>query len=337
NRGGRYYGPFASAGAVNGTLNSLQRVFLLRSCSDSVFAGRTRPCLLYQIKRCAAPCVGRIDRAGYDRLVADARAFLEGRSQDIQKKLAAQMQAASDALDFERAAALRDRLRALTQIQARQDINLTGLGDADVVAVSQKGGASCVQVFFIRNGLNWGNWASFPRHDRQEAPSAVLAAFLSQFYDNKPPPRHVLLSHDVGERALIAEALSLKAGHRVGLHVPKRGPKRHLVELAQRNAADALERRLAEGASQARLLAGVAGTFDLEAPPERIEVYDNSHISGANALGAMIVAGPDGFEKGAYRRFNIKSSELAPGDDYAMMREVMRRRFTRLIKVDGEN
>ncbi|GAB4151472.1 MAG: excinuclease ABC subunit UvrC [Sphingomonadales bacterium] len=334
---GRFYGPFASAGAVNGTLNTLQRVFLLRSCSDTVFEGRSRPCLLYQIKRCAAPCVDRIDKPAYDQLVADARDFLEGRSKDIQRKLAADMQAASDALEFERAAALRDRLRALAQIQARQDINLASLGDADIIAVAQQGGASCVQLFFIRNGLNWGSWASFPRHDKDAGEAAVLAAFISQFYDNKPPPKRLLLSHRLDEPALLAEALSLKAGNKVTIETPRRGDKRRLVALAERNALAALERRLAESSSQARLLSGVAALFDLDAPPSRIEVYDNSHIAGTNALGAMIVAGPEGFEKNAYRKFNIKSADLSPGDDYAMMREVLERRFAKLAKADTDD
>ena len=342
-RPGDYFGPFASAGAVNRTLAALERAFLLRSCSDGVFRSRSRPCLLHQIKRCSAPCVGRVSRADYDALVAQARRFLSGRSQEVQRDLARRMQEASDRLDFENAAIYRDRIRALAQIQARQDINVAGLEDADVIAAHQAGGQTCVQVFFFRGGRNYGNRAYFPRHDRAAEAAEVLAAFLGQFYDNKPPPPLVLVSHRPAEQALIAEALSVRAGRRVRVTAPQRGPKRKLVAHAAANAEAALGRRLAESASQRRLLEGVAEAFDLEAPPRRVEVFDNSHIQGTNAVGAMIVAGPDGFVKSAYRKFNIRGAtaggapgEATPGDDYAMMREVLGRRFARALKEDGE-
>ncbi len=305
-----YFGPFASAGAVNRTLIALQRAFLLRSCSDSIFASRTRPCLLYQIKRCSAPCVGRIDRAGYARLLDEARGFLAGRSQEVQAELAKRMQAASDALDFEAAALIRDRIRALTHVQGLQDINVQSIADADVIAAHQVGGQTCVQVFFFRGGQNWGNRAYFPSHDRQLPLAEVLASFIGQFYDNKPPPRLLLLSEPVAESALLEEALSVRAGRKVELLVPQRGEKARLVRHALDNAREALGRRLAESASQQRLLEGVAAAFGLEAPPRRIEVYDNSHIQGTNAVGAMIVAGPEGFIKNAYRKFNIRGGSI---------------------------
>ena len=335
-RRGHYYGPFASAGAVNRTLNTLQRVFLLRSCSDSVFENRSRPCLLYQIKRCSAPCVDRISKPDYAALVADARAFLEGRSTAIQEKLSAAMQAASDALAFETAAAYRDRLKALAHVQHHQGVNAAGLGDADVIAATEKAGQTAIQVFFYRSGQNWGNRAYFPRHDKAETLADVLAAFIGQFYDNKPPPRSLLVNLLPTKHHLLAEALSLKADRKVTIARPQRGEKRALIEAAERNAIEALDRRLAESSSQAKLLGQLADVFDLDGPPRRIEVYDNSHIAGANAVGAMVVAGPDGFEKGQYRKFNIKTRELAPGDDYAMMREVMTRRFSRLMREDAD-
>ncbi len=333
-RKGEYFGPFASAGAVNRTLNALQRAFPLRSCPDSVFESRTRPCLQYQIKRCTAPCVGRIGAVDYDAIVRQARDFLAGKSDAIQRELSGRMQAASAALDFETAALYRDRIRALTHIQARQDINLAGLPEADVIGAAQEAGQTCIQVFFFRGGQNFGNRAYYPSHAKQLEAGEVLEAFVAQFYDNKPPPKLVLLSHDVPGRPLIAEALSLKAGHRVRVEAPKRGAKRGLVRHAADNAREALARRLAESSSQRRLLEGVAQRFGLEAPPTRIEVYDNSHISGSHAVGSFIVAGAEGFVKSAYRKFNIKRADLAPGDDYAMMREVLTRRFTRLLKED---
>ncbi|HYL31610.1 MAG TPA: excinuclease ABC subunit UvrC [Stellaceae bacterium] len=328
---GDYFGPFASAGAVNRTLIALQRAFLLRSCSDSVFSARTRPCLLYQIKRCSAPCTGRIDHDGYQRLVAEARGFLSGRSQEVQARLARHMQKLSDGREYERAATIRDRIRALTQVQGRQDINLDGLGDADVVALHQAGGDSSIQVFFFRGGQNWGNRAYFPAHARHLEADDVMGAFLGQFYDNKPPPPQILVSHRPAEARLLAEALGARAGRRIEIVAPERGDKRKLVEYAMLNAREALGRRLAESTAQRRLLEGIAETFGLDAPPQRIEVYDNSHIQGAHAVGAMIVAGPEGFIKNAYRKFTIREL-AAPGDDYAMMREVLGRRFARGLK-----
>ncbi|HEY7991257.1 MAG TPA: excinuclease ABC subunit UvrC, partial [Stellaceae bacterium] len=330
---GDYFGPFASAGSVNRTLIALQRAFLLRSCSDNIFSSRTRPCLLYQIKRCSAPCVGRIDKEGYAKLVGDARDFLTGRSQDVQQHLAAQMQDLSEHQQYEAAAYVRDRIRALTQIQGHQDINIRELGDADVIALHQAGGQTCIQVFFFRGGQNWGNRPYYPAHARDLPPADILAAFLGQFYEDKKPPRLVLLSEAPSDDALIAEALASRAGRRVELLVPQRGDKRQLVEHALVNAREALGRRLAESSAQQKLLAGVAATFGLEAPPRRIEVYDNSHIQGSNAVGGMIVAGPEGFMKNAYRKFNIRDVENA-GDDYAMMREVLTRRFSRALKED---
>ncbi|MBL8838137.1 MAG: excinuclease ABC subunit UvrC [Alphaproteobacteria bacterium] len=350
----RYFGPFASAGAVNQTLTALQRAFLLRSCSDAVFASRTRPCLLYQIKRCSAPCVGRIDEAAYAKLVDEASAFLSGRSHEVQGDLAKRMQAASEAMAFETAALYRDRIRALTQVQARQDINVEGIGDADVIAAHQAGGTTAIQVFFFRGGRNYGNRAYFPRHDRAQDCAEVLAGFVGQFYEDRPAPPQILLSEEIAEADLLAEALSQKAGYRVRLHVPERGEKRKPVEHALVNAREALARRLAETGAQAELLEGVARVFGLDEPPRRIEVYDNSHTQGTAAQGAMIVAGPDGFIKAAYRRFNIRGGAAgeaaavepetpppaeavaapAGGDDYAMMREVFRRRFGRALEED---
>jgi excinuclease ABC subunit C len=340
---GEYFGPFASAGAVARTLVALQRAFLLRSCSDSVFESRTRPCLLYQIKRCSAPCVGRIDREAYGKLMEEARNFLKGRSSEVQKRLAERMQQLSDTLDFEAAALLRDRIRALTHVQGRQDVTVEGLGDADVIAIHQAGGHTCVQVFFFRGGQNWGNRAYFPSHDRQLRLEEVLAGFLGQFYENKPPPKLILLSHEPAESDLIAEALAVRAGHAVRLLVPQRGDKRAPVEHALVNAREALARRLAESSAQQKLLEEVAQLFALDGPPQRIEVYDNSHIQGAHPVGAMIVAGPEGFIKNAYRKFSIRGTEaeegngaapIAPGDDYGMMREVLTRRFARALKED---
>jgi len=331
---GQYYGPFASAQAVARTLVALQRAFLLRNCSDSMFASRTRPCLQYQIKRCAAPCVGRVGKEAYGALVGEAQAFLGGRSREVQERLAGEMRAASEAMDFEQAARLRDRIKALAHVQGHQDINVAALDDADVIAAHQDGGQTCVQVFFFRGGGNYGNRAYFPNHDRNDGPAEVLAAFLGQFYDNKAPPRLVLLSHDVPERALIAEALTVRAGRAVELLAPRRGAKLNIVEHALANARDALGRRLAEGSSQRKLLDGLAAAFALEGPPQRVEVYDNSHIQGRDAYGCMIVAGPDGFAKGQYRKFLIRGAK--PGDDYAMMREVLTRRFARALKEDPE-
>jgi excinuclease ABC subunit C len=333
---GDYFGPFASAGAVNRTLIALQRAFLLRSCSDNIFKSRTRPCLLYQIKRCSAPCVGRIDKDGYARLVDEARAFLRGRTKDVQERLAADMTAMSDALDFEGAAVIRDRIRGLTQVQGRQDINVQGLGDADVIAAHVAGGNASVQVFFFRGGQNWGNRAYFPSHAQDMSVPEILAAFLGQFYANRIAPPLVLVNETPAEEALLAEALSTRAERKVELTAPQRGDKRKLIEHALVNAREALARRQAEGAAQVKLLQGVAELFGLEAPPQRIEVYDNSHIQGAHAVGAMIVAGPEGFIKPAYRKFTIKGADITPGDDFAMMREVLSRRFARALKEDPE-
>jgi excinuclease ABC subunit C len=333
-KGASYWGPFASVWAVNQTLAALQRVFLLRSCRDTVFETRDRPCLLYQIRRCSAPCVERIGRDDYAELVRQARQFLSGETPSIQKKLAAEMEQAAEALEFERAAAIRDRIRGLTHVQGRDRINLDGVGDADVVALHQLAGQSCVQVFFFRGGRNNGNRPYFLSHAKQDQPAEeVLGSFLAQLYDDLPPPPLVLLSHEPPERALIAEALTLKAGRRVELHRPQRGEKRAAVEHAATNAREALERRMAEGTAQEALLQGVARVFDLPAMPERIEVYDNSHIQGANPYGAMVVGGPEGFRKSAYRKFAIKGP-ITGGDDFAMMREVFTRRFGRALKED---
>ena len=330
-RPGHYYGPFASVWAVNRTINALQRAFLLRSCSDPFFESRTRPCLLHQIKRCSAPCTKEIDFRDYSTLVREANAFLSGRSTTVKNQLAGEMERASAALDFERAAIYRDRLAALSAIQAHQGVNPRGVEEADVFAVHQQGGFSCVEVFFFRTGQNWGNRAYFPRADRSLPPGEVLSAFLGQFYDDKPAPRSILISHDIADRALLAQALSTKTGRKVEVLVPQRGEKKDLIEHAFANAREALGRKLAETASQHKLLRQLAETFGLAAPPRRIEVFDNSHIQGSNAVGAMIVAGPDGFRKGQYRKFNIRSAELTPGDDFAMMREVLGRRFKRLL------
>ena len=331
-RKGTYFGPFASAGAVDRTLHVLQRAFLLRTCTDSFYANRTRPCLLYQIKRCSAPCTGEIGLADYAELVAEAKAFLSGRSVKIRDEIAEAMRRASDELDFERAAIYRDRLTALSHVQGHQGINPQSVEEADVFAIHQEGGQSCIEVFFFRTGQNWGNRAYFPKADPALEPAEVLGAFLAQFYDDKPCPRLVLLSHKVEDQALLEEALGTRAGYRVTVAAPQRGEKKALVDHALQNAREALGRRLAETSSQARLLAGLAETFGLARPPRRIEVYDNSHIMGTNAVGAMIVAGPEGFVKNQYRKFNIRSTDITPGDDFGMMREVMQRRFSRLIK-----
>ena len=330
-RKGSYYGPFASAWAVNQTVNAMQRVFLLRSCQDTVFANRTRPCLLHQIRRCSAPCIGRVGEAEYARLVAQAKSFLGGKASTVQRELAAEMEQAAEALEFERAAALRDRIRGLTHVQGTAVINPASLSDADVVAAWQIGGQTGIQVFFIRGGRNNGNRAFFPTHGRDAEVSEVLAAFLAQFYEDMPPPPVVLLNADLPERDLVAEALGIKAGRRVELAVPQRGEKRAVVLHAETNAREALERKLAESAGQAKLLEGVAATFGLPAAPERIECYDNSHIMGAHAYGVMVVAGPEGFIKNAYRKYGIRGP-IAPGDDFAMMREMLERRFGRAAR-----
>jgi len=334
-RKGDYYGPFASAGAVHRTITALQRAFLLRSCADSVFATRTRPCLLYQIKRCSAPCVGRISLEDYAGLVAQARDFLAGRSREVQARLGVQMQAASDSLDFELAAALRDRLRALSVVQAHQDINVEGIRDADVVAAHQAGGHTGVQVFFFRGGSNFGNRGYFPSHDRNLPLPQVLAGFLAQFYANKPPPPLILVNELPAEADLLTEALSIKAERKVEILQPVRGARRNLIDNALANAREALARRMAENASQRHLLEGVQQALGLEQVPQRIEVYDNSHLQGRSPYGAMIVAGPEGFMKGAYRKFSI-AGDVAPGDDYAMMREMLTRRFARVQKEDPD-
>ncbi|HEY1384245.1 MAG TPA: excinuclease ABC subunit UvrC, partial [Dongiaceae bacterium] len=378
NRPGEYFGPFASAGAVNRTIVALQRAFLLRNCSDSMFAMRTRPCLQYQIKRCSAPCVQRITVEDYGELVKEARDFLTGQSREIQDRLVLEMRGASDALDFERAARLRDRIQALTQIQSRQDINLAGVAEADVIAAWQEGGQTCVQVFFFRNHGNYGNRAYFPSHDKSAELPDVLAAFMGQFYENKQPPRLILVSDTPTECELLAEALSVRAGAKVEILSPQRGDKRKAMDHALLNAKEALARRAAESGTQQRLLRGIADLFGLDQPPKRIEVYDNSHISGTNPYGAMIVAGPEGFMKNQYRKFAIRPvtqspapaqkpaelgpagevradeaeseaeraavalddasirTEIQPGDDYAMMRQVLTRRFSRAIREDPE-
>ena len=331
-RPGAYYGPFASAGAVNRTLNTLQKAFLLRSCTDSVYDSRTRPCLLHQIKRCAAPCVGLISIEDYQALVDEAKAFLDGDNSAIQRTLSAQMENASSDLDFERAASLRDRIRALSYVQGTQDINTGGIAEADIFAIHIEGGKACVQVFFFRAGQNWGNHAFFPKHDREVDAAVILDAFMAQFYDGREPPALILTSQEPPQAALLAEALSLRADRKVKIHTPHRGEKRDVVDAALMNAREALSRRLAESANQRKNLDQLAEILGLNAAPERIEVYDNSHIQGANAVGAMIVAGPEGFVKNQYRKFNIKTAGLTPGDDYGMMREVLTRRFARLLK-----
>ena len=330
-RPGHYYGPFASVWAVNRTINALQRAFLLRSCSDGFFESRTRPCLLYQIKRCSAPCTREIDFQDYAVLVREANAFLSGRSKTVKDELAADMEKASASLDFEHAAVYRDRLAALSAIQSHQGVNPRGVEEADVFAVHQQGGFTCVEVFFFRTGQNWGNRAYFPKADRSLPPGEVLSAFLAQFYDDKPAPRLILISHEIEDRALLAEALSTRSGHKIEVAMPQRGEKKDLVDHALANAREALGRKLAETSSQEKLLRQLAETFALPRVPRRIEVYDNSHIQGSNAVGAMIVAGPEGFRKSQYRKFNIRSAELTPGDDFAMMREVLERRFKRLL------
>jgi excinuclease ABC subunit C len=330
-RPGHYFGPFASVWAVNRTINALQRAFLLRSCSDPFFESRTRPCLLHQIRRCSAPCTNEIDFGEYAVLVREANAFLSGRSKAVKDELAGEMEKASQALDFERAAIYRDRLAALSAIQSYQGVNPRGVEEADVFALHQQGGFACVEVFFFRTGQNWGNRAYFPKADRSISTGEILGAFLAQFYDDKPPPRLILISHDIEDRELLAEALATKSGHKIEVMVPRRGEKKDLIEHALANAREALGRKLAETSSQERLLRQLAETFGLVRVPRRIEVYDNSHIQGANAVGAMIVAGAEGFRKRDYRKFNIRSADLTPGDDFAMMREVLTRRFKRLI------
>ena len=334
-RPGAYFGPFASAGAVNRTLNTLQRAFLLRSCSDSVYDSRTRPCLLYQIKRCSAPCTGEISTDGYGELVEEARDFLSGKSRQVQDALLKKMQAASEAMDFEAAAAARDRIRALTYVQQESGINPGDINEADVIAVEKQGGQSCVQVFFFRAGQNLGNRAYFPRHERDQNASEILEAFIGQFYENRPVPREIFVSHKCPGAALIGEALSTRMGHNVKLHKPQRGDKMSLMRHAQQNAKEALARHVSESASQRKLLSGGAEAFGLDSAPERIEVFDNSHLQGTNQLGGMIVAGPDGFLKNQYRKFNIKDETTAPGDDYAMMREVFTRRYGRLAREEN--
>lgn len=333
---GSYFGPFASAGAVNRTLNQLQKAFLLRNCSDSMFETRTRPCLQYQIKRCSAPCTGLISEADYAASVRDAERFLSGRSTKIQEELAEQMMAASEAMEFERAAALRDRIKALTQVQTSQGINPRGVAEADVIGLHMEGGQACVQVFFIRANQNWGNQDFYPRVDADNSPAEIMEAFLGQFYGNKEPPRQLILSDGIENADLMERALSEKADRKVELLVPQRGEKTELVAFAVRNARESLARRMAESATQTKLLRGLAVAFGLEGPPQRIEVYDNSHIQGTNAVGGMIVMGPEGFMKNAYRKFNIKGDDLVPGDDFGMMKEVLNRRFSRLLKEDPD-
>jgi len=333
---GQYYGPFANISAVNRTLNTLQKVFHLRSCNDNTLESRSRVCMLYQIKRCSGPCVGKVSKDEYASMVAESRAFLEGRSTDIQKKFAASMQSASDEMDYEKAAIYRDRLNALTNIQSHQSMVNVRVEEADVIAADCVAGQVAIQVFFFRAGQNWGHRAYFPKHDKTEVISEVLSAFIGQFYDNKPAPKLILLSHTLEDQALLSQALSDRMEHKVEINAPVRGKKADVVQEARRNAREAMERRLAESASQTKLLAGVAEAFDMSEPPKRIEIYDNSHIQGTNAVGGMVVAGPDGFMKNSYRKFNIKSEELSPGDDFGMMREVMHRRFTRLLKEDAD-
>jgi excinuclease ABC subunit C len=336
NRKGDYFGPFASAGAVSRTLNTLQRAFLLRSCSDSVFEARTRPCLLFQIKRCAAPCVGKIGADEYRLLVDQARDFLKGRGNDVRERLSQEMEFASSQLDFEKAARLRDRIRALAHVQLQQGINPETIDEADLFAVHQAAGQSCVQVIFFRSGQNWGNHVFFPRHDKDVEPSELLAGFVTQFYDEREPPRSVILSHDVAEEELLSAALSVKADRKVEIIVPQRGEKRDVMAQAMLNAREALARKMADSASQLQLLNAIGEAFGLDAPPRRIEVYDNSHIQGTNSVGGMIVAGAEGFMKNQYRKFNIKGEDFSAGDDYGMMREVLTRRFKRLLKLQQE-
>jgi excinuclease ABC subunit C len=336
---GDYFGPFASAWAVNRTLNTLQKAFLLRSCSDSVYESRTRPCMLHQIRRCSAPCTGLVSIEDYQGLVGEAEAFLRGKSRMVMSHMSEQMQAASDDMEFERAARLRDRIRALASIAQETQINAETVAEADVFALHAEGGQACVQVFFFRAGQNWGNRAYFPRVDKSDGDAEIMAAFLGQFYEDKPIPKLILVSHEPDEADLLREAFCLKAGRRIEIARPARGEKRGLVDHALTNAREALGRRMAESSAQSKLLAQVCEAFGLEATPERIEVYDNSHIMGTNAVGGMIVAGPDGFQKNQYRKFNIRSTDITPGDDYGMMREVLQRRFARLAKEEeaGEN
>ena len=334
-RKGNYFGPFASAGAVDRTINALQKAFLLRNCSDSVYESRTRPCLMFQIKRCAAPCTGEIGLDDYEILVKEAQAFLSGRSKSIQDTLSTQMNAAAENLDFEAAAIYRDRLAALSHVQSNQGVNPQSIEEADLFACHQQGGQTCIQVFFFRTGQNWGNRAYFPRADQSLSAEEVLGSFLTQFYDDKPCPRLVLLSHDIAERELLEQALSERSERRISVSVPRRGEKREVMEQGLANAREALGRRLAESNSQEQLLRGLGETLSLGETPRRIEVYDNSHIMGTNAVGGMIVSGPEGFAKNQYRKFNIKSEDIAPGDDYGMMREVLKRRFSRLLKEAG--
>lgn len=333
---GQYFGPFASAGSVNQTINALQKMFLLRNCTDSFFTNRDRPCLLYQIRRCSAPCVGRISDADYGELVDDAKSFLSGKSTEVQKKLGVQMEKASTDLDFEMAAVYRDRLKALTFIQGSQAITAQGVTDADVFALASKAGTVGIQAFFIRGGQNWGHRSFFPAHTKDVPEDEALQAFLMQFYEEVPPPKLVLIDRDLPETALLAEALAERAGRKVTLKIPQRGDQRKLLEQARRNAGEALERRLAESSSQAKVMRELAELFELDDLPDRIEIYDNSHVSGTNAVGAMVVAGPEGYRKSNYRKFNIKNPETAPGDDFAMMREVFARRFARAEKEDPE-
>ncbi|CUX24468.1 UvrABC system protein C, excinuclease ABC subunit C [Agrobacterium deltaense Zutra 3/1] len=335
-RKGDYFGPFASAGAVGRTINSLQRAFLIRTCTDSVFETRTRPCLLYQIKRCSGPCTHEISDQGYEELVKEAKDFLSGKSQSVKTAIARQMNEAAEDLDFERAAVYRDRLAALSHVQSHQGINPAGIEEADVFAIHHEGGISCIQVFFFRTGQNWGNRAYFPKADPSLAGSEILNAFLAQFYDDKPVPKQILLSETVEEQELLAAALGEKAGHKVTISVPQRGEKKDITDHVLANAREAHGRKLAETSSQARLLKGFAETFGLSYVPRRIEIYDNSHIMGTNAVGGMVVAGPEGFVKNQYRKFNIKSTDITPGDDFGMMREVMTRRFSRLLKEEGK-
>ena len=333
---GDYFGPFASANAVNKTLNTLQKAFLLRSCSDSVYESRTRPCMLHQIRRCSAPCTGLIDLADYNTLVEEAGDFLRGKSRAVVKRMADEMQALSDEMEFERAARLRDRIRALASVAQETQVNPETVEEADVFALFAEGGQACVQVFFFRGGQNWGNRAYFPRVDKSDEDPEVMAAFIGQFYDDKPIPKLILASVEPAERDLLAEAFTLKSGRKVEIARPQRGEKRQLVDQALINAREALGRKMSESSAQTKLLAGVADAFGLDAPPERIEVYDNSHIMGTNAVGGMIVAGPEGFQKSQYRKFNIKGTDITPGDDFGMMKEVLRRRFARLAKEEEE-
>ncbi len=335
-RKGDYFGPFASAGAVGRTINSLQRAFLIRTCTDSVFETRTRPCLLYQIKRCSGPCTHEVSDQGYAELVKEAKDFLSGKSQSVKTAIARQMNEAAEDLDFERAAVYRDRLAALSHVQSHQGINPAGIEEADVFAIHHEGGISCIQVFFFRTGQNWGNRAYFPKADPSLPGSEILNAFLAQFYDDKPVPKQILLSETVEEQELLAAALGEKAGHKVTISVPQRGEKKDITDHVLANAREAHGRKLAETSSQARLLKGFAETFGLSYVPRRIEIYDNSHIMGTNAVGGMVVAGPEGFVTNQYRKFNIKSTDITPGDDFGMMREVMTRRFSRLLKEEGK-